>query len=184
MNVAAAATPLVVNFQEPKMVEPLVPGHGPVDIATAQKVRDPVCGMTVDPLTSPHHAEHAGEVFHFCSAGCRTKFVAEPLRFLKGEPTPVKAAAGAIYTCPMHPEIRQPGPGSCPICGMALEPELVSADSGPDPELVDMTRRFWIGLALTAPVFFLEMGSHFIDLHRWITPGAKDCVQFDLTSPA
>ena len=68
----------------------------------------------------------------------------------------------------MHPEIRQVGPGACPICGMALEPELVTADAGPNPELADMTRRFWIGLALTLPVFALEMGGHLLDLHRWI----------------
>ncbi|MDO9473021.1 MAG: YHS domain-containing protein, partial [Caulobacter sp.] len=84
---------------------------------------DPVCGMSVDPATTPHHAAHDGEAFHFCSAGCRTKFTADPEKYLsrdRAEDPP--APAGTIFTCPMHPEIRQVGPGSCPICGMALEP--------------------------------------------------------------
>ena len=100
-------------------------------------MKDPVCGMTVDPAKTAHHAEHAGHAYHFCSAGCRTKFVAEPGRYLQArEPLRAEAVApGTIYTCPMHPQIRQPGPGSCPICGMALEPETPSADAGPNPEL-------------------------------------------------
>lgn len=123
------------------MVEPLAAGYAPVPTATLPKALDPVCGMTVDPESTTHHAEHAGRHFHFCSARCRTRFVAEPERYLENSskpPTP--ARAGTIYTCPMHPEIRQEGPGSCPICGMALEPEVFTADAGPDPELVDMTR--------------------------------------------
>ena len=90
---------------------------------------------------------------------------------------------GAIYTCPMHPEIRQVGPGSCPICGMALEPEMVSADAGPNPELADMARRLWIGLALTAPVFALEMGGHLFDLHGWIGQQTSNWVQLLLATP-
>src|SRR5262252_7722195 len=114
---------------------------------------DPVCGMSVDPHTTPHRHTYQGRPYYFCSSGCRTKFAADPTRFL----SPVAAAAtpvkpGTIYTCPMHPEIRQAGPGTCPICGMALEPELVSADSAPNPELADMTRRFWTGLVLSSPV--------------------------------
>ena len=105
-------------------------GHEPGDAAaaTGHPVKDPVCGMTVDPHTAKHRAEHAGEPYYFCSAGCRTKFMADPARYLdpaaaaKAEPVP----EGTIYTCPMHPQIRQVGPGSCPICGMALEPVLVS----------------------------------------------------------
>ena len=85
------------------------------------KVKDPVCGMTVDPATSKHHLTHHGETFHFCSAGCRTKFAADPAKYLAKEKSPEpEMPAGTIYTCPMHPEIRQVGPGSCPICGMAL----------------------------------------------------------------
>ena len=109
-----------------------------------QQAIDPVCGMTVDPKTAKHKAEHKGHTYYFCSAGCRTKFVATPEKYLDKVEEP--AVAGAIYTCPMHPEIRQVGPGSCPICGMALEPVTVTAESGPNPELADMTRRFWIGL--------------------------------------
>jgi Cu+-exporting ATPase len=127
---------------------------------------DPVCGMTVDPHTTPHKHTYQGRPYYFCSAGCRTKFAAEPAKYLSGKPaeqTPVPE--GTIYTCPMHPEVRQVGPGSCPICGMALEPDVVTADSGPNPELADMTRRFWIGLALTIPVFLLEMGQHLLGLH-------------------
>ena len=93
------------------------------------------------------------------------------------------APAGTIYTCPMHPQIRQIGPGNCPICGMALEPELAAAESGPNPELADMGRRFWIGLALTAPVVALEMGAHLIDLHRWISSQTSNWAQFALATP-
>src|SRR5437660_6759391 len=93
-------------------------------------------------------------------------------------PTP----AGAIYTCPMHPEVRQVGPGSCPICGMALEPLLPTAEAGPDPEFADMTRRFWIGLALTAPVFLLDMGGHVFDLHRAIGQTAVNLIKFTLAA--
>src|SRR5262245_31781385 len=113
-------------------------GHGTA--ATATAALDPVCGMTVDPATTPHRHTHRSTPYFFCSAGCRTKFAADPEKYLgKREPDP-PAPPGTMYTCPMHPEIRQIGPGACPICGMALEPELVSADSGPNPELADMTR--------------------------------------------
>ena len=92
------------------------------------------------------------------------------------------AAAGTIYTCPMHPQIRQSGPGSCPICGMALEPEMVTADSGPNPELIDMTRRFWVGLGLTIPVFMLEMGGHLLNLHV-VGPQMSNWIQLVLATP-
>jgi Cu+-exporting ATPase len=146
---------------------------------------DPVCGMTVNPLTTPHHADHAGATYHFCAASCRAKFVANPARYL--DPEQLKAAADAApkdaeYTCPMHPEIRQIGPGSCPICGMALEPMMVTADSGPNHELIDMTRRFWFGLALALPVFLLEMGSHLTGLHL-LAPQLSNWVQLALATP-
>ena len=119
----------------------------PAHTSAESSVIDPVCGMTVDPHTAKHRAEHHSHPYYFCSAGCRTKFVADPQKYLgPREPEPV--IEGAIYTCPMHPEIRQEGPGSCPICGMALEPEMPAADTGPNPELADMTRRFWIGARL------------------------------------
>ena len=153
--------------------------------STPDQVTDPVCGMTVDPATTPHHAVHDGHEYHFCSSGCRTKFVADPDRFVGDRPPEhIDVAPGTIWTCPMHPEIRQDHPGPCPICGMALEPETVTADAGPSAELVDMTRRFWIGLALTIPVFLLEMGSHFIPaIHRAVPPVISVWVQLALATP-
>ncbi len=145
---------------------------------------DPVCGMSVDPATTPHHAEHQGEAFHFCSAGCRTKFIADPLKYLsKDRAEDPPAPPGTIYTCPMHPEIRQVGPGSCPICGMALEPETITADSGPNPELADMTRRFWVAVALSLPVFALEMGGHLFNLHHYLPGQWSNWIQFALATP-
>src|SRR6201992_840033 len=144
-------------------------GHDHQHADTAKTARDPVCGMSVNPETSKHRFEHNGTTYHFCCNGCRTKFEADPEKYLneKAEAKEVPAPAGTIYTCPMHPEIHQVGPGSCPICGMALEPEQISLDDKPDPELIDMTRRFWIALALTVPVFVLEMGG---DLGLRIVP--------------
>jgi Cu+-exporting ATPase len=155
--------------------------------AAEARVKDPVCGMMVDPAKTPHHAGHAGQEFHFCGAGCRTKFLADPAKYLDAKPAlraePV--VPGAIYTCPMHPEVRQTGPGSCPLCGMALEPEVPTAEAGPNPELVDFTRRFWIGLALTAPIFVLEMGGHIpgLGLHHLVPPKISGWVQFLLATP-
>ena len=151
----------------------------------APTVTDPVCGMNVDPKTSPHHAEHAGRDFAFCSAGCRTKFVADPAKYLdpKGAASAAEAPEGAIYTCPMHPQIRRVGPGSCPICGMALEPELVTAEAPENHELQDFTRRFWVGLALAIPVFVLEMGGHLIGGGRWIAPQVSAWIQLVLATP-
>jgi Cu+-exporting ATPase len=151
----------------------------------ANTVKDPVCGMSVDPHTAKHRAEHAGHPYYFCSAGCRTKFIADPERYLNGKPTLDAAGApeGAVYTCPMHPEIRQIGPGSCPICGMALEPTLVSRDAGPNDELIDMTRRFRIGAALTVPVFFLEMGGHLTGLADRLGQQNSNWIQLLLATP-
>ena len=122
---------------------------------------DPVCGMSVDRSMAEHLSKHAGERFYFCSARCKDKFDAAPEMYLKAKPTPEPMPAGTIYTCPMHPEIEQVGPGDCPICGMALEPKGVpTGEEGPNPELVDFTRRFWIGAALTIPVVLLAMGGY------------------------
>ena len=147
------------------------------------RVTDPVCGMSVDPRTSPHHAQHQGQDYHFCSAGCRTRFVADPERYLTPQ-EPVEVPEGTIWTCPMHPEIRQDHAGACPICGMALEPEMVTADTGPSPELADMSRRFWIGLVLALPVLLLEMGSHlFPALHHLVPMRLNAWIQMALASP-
>jgi Cu+-exporting ATPase len=154
-------------------------GHGNTAAprpADAHKVKDPVCGMWVDPHNAKHQTEHAGRPYYFCSAGCRAKFEADPLRYLEpAEAAPVPE--GAIYTCPMHPEVRQEGPGACPICGMALEPLVAMADAGPNHELIDMTRRFWIGLALTVPVVVLEMGGHVLGLDRVVSRTASNWIQ-------
>ena len=144
---------------------------------------DPVCGMAVSPHTAKYRAEHAGRTYYFCSEGCRKKFVSEPRRYLAGDAETDIEPEGTIYTCPMHPEIRQVGPGSCPICGMALEPALVSAELTVNPELVDMTRRFWIGLALTIPVFLLEMGGHLTGLHAWLGQQTSNLWQLLAATP-
>lgn len=136
---------------------------------------DPICGMTVDIATAKYKHSFGGSTWYFCSKHCLDKFAAEPERYAKAksEPAPAPSAPpGAIYTCPMHPEIRQPGPGSCPKCGMALEPVVASAEDQPNPELVDMTHRFWIGLALTLPVLALAMAEHLPGLHGML-PGPK-----------
>ncbi len=155
-------------------------GHGAAAVAT---VRDPVCGMSVDPNKAAHHAKHQGD-YHFCSARCREKFVANPQAYLTA-PTEAEAPvkAGVIYTCPMHPQIRQVGPGNCPICGMALEPESAIEDAGPNHELIDMTRRFWVSVALALPIVALEMGGHLTDLHMWLGSQLGNWLQFALATP-
>jgi Cu+-exporting ATPase len=167
-----------------------LPGPAPLGAASAvgtALATDPVCGMSVDPATSKHRHTHAGALFHFCSARCQQKFIADPARYLTpsaadAEPAPSK---GVIYTCPMHPEIRRNGPGICPICGMALEPLTVSGDAGPNVELIDMTRRFWIGLALTVPVVVLEMGGHlpWLHLHDHVPAAIATWLQCALATP-
>ena len=163
--------------------------HHPV---TAEPVvQDPVCGMPVDPADSQHHAKHDGITYHFCSPQCHATFEASPTRYLGAHPGAAAAApepdAGAAeveYTCPMHPEIRQLGPGACPICGLALEPVTVSAETGPSHELVDMTRRFWVAVALSIPVVILEMGGHlFPALHEVISPTVSTWSQLLLATP-
>ncbi len=144
-----------------------VAGPGHVDGDQAGQAIDPVCGMTVTMATAKHRLAYKGQDHFFCSAGCRTRFEGDPEKYLapKSSQPEEKMPEGTIYTCPMHPEVRQVGPGSCPICGMALEPETVSLDDAPDPELIDMTRRFWIGLALTLPVFVIDMAAHLGGIH-------------------
>lgn len=157
-------------------------GHGN---GSAAQVIDSVCGMTVDPLTTPHHAEHAGQDYYFCSARCRKKFVADPDHVLnKAAIPPAESAPGTIWTCPMHPEVLQDHPGPCPNCGMALEPAMVTADSAPNAELIDMTRRLWIGLAFSLPILVLEMGGHlFPAIHHLIPVRFSIWVQLLLATP-
>jgi Cu+-exporting ATPase len=140
--------------------------------------------MDVDPSATPHQAKHGGRSYYFCSAGCLQKFIADPSRYLDQKGGQLESVApGAIYTCPMHPEVRQVGPGSCPICGMALEPVDVTAEQGPNPELVDMTRRFWMALALTIPVFALEMGQHLVGLGHLVGQSTSNWIQLVLATP-
>ena len=138
--------------------------------------------MKVDPHAAKHKAAHAGTTYYFCSAKCREQFEADPVRYVTPRKRP-PAPAGTIYTCPMHPQIRQVGPGSCPICGMALEPEQASLVEGPSQELIDMRRRFWIGTALTVPVAALEMGGHVLGLDHLVDQQTSNWVQFVLATP-
>ena len=144
---------------------------------------DPVCGMTVDPAKATHHVVHGGTDYHFCSAGCLAKFTAQPTKYLADAPrTEVTAAPGAMWTCPMHPEIRREGPGTCPICGMALEPEEPSLDDAPNPELIDFTRRFWISTALVIPLLVISMIAELIGV-QFVTPEASPWIQLSLATP-
>jgi Cu+-exporting ATPase len=147
---------------------------------------DPVCGMSVDPATSSLHHEHEGQTYWFCNPKCRAKFIADPEQYLRSDARE-RAAQGdpdAIYICPMHPEVRQQGPGACPLCGMALEPEEITADDAPNPELLEMRRRWWIAAALALPVFALEMGAHVFGHLPGITPKASVWAQGLLATPA
>jgi len=160
--------------------------------------------MDVDPATTPYRENDRGQAYFFCAAGCREKFLADPQAYVSGKATFLKmpsqgespplfqlsafksgrsgVTSAAIFICPMDPEIRQAGPGTCPICGMALEPEMPAMQAGPNPESVDMRRRFSIGLALALPVLALEMGGHLFNLH-WLSQQASHWVQFALATP-
>ncbi len=143
--------------------------HGATTGATGL-VKDPVCNMTVDPSRAAARVDHDGASYFFCSAGCAAKFEADPARYVRPSASPpAPAQPGATYTCPMHPEIVRDGPGACPICGMALEPRVAALEEGPNPELVDMTRRFWVSAVLAIPVLLLAM-SPFVagSLRVWI----------------
>lgn len=163
---------------------------------------DPVCGMTVNPSNAAGQHTFQGTTYYFCATSCLNKFRANPTAYLKPQEQPAAAATGASaeaggsqsahptppaarpeYTCPMHPEIVQLGPGTCPLCGMALEPKIVSLDDAPDPELADMTRRFWVCLALAAPVFLLAMGEMWPPLAHLIAPRVSLWAQFLLATP-
>ena len=151
----------------------------------AKTARDPVCGMMVDPNTTEHQSAHDGHPYYFCSTGCHTKFDADPEKYLAPtalqtqEPVP----EGTVYTCPMHSQIRQVGPGACPICGMALEPLMMTADTPANPELADFTRRFWVGLALAVPVFIIEMSGHLFNIDHLLAPQTSNWIQLLLATP-
>jgi Cu+-exporting ATPase len=165
-------TPEAGNFRDGRMTD--------IDMIT----RDPVCGMSVDRATARHLSKHAGEQFYFCSAGCLSKFEATPETYLGDRPAPEPMPEGTLYTCPMDPEIVQEGPGDCPICGMALEPMMPSADAGPNPELVDFKRRLVIGAPLALAVLVLEMGGHLgLPWGEWLGHRTVQWLQFGLATP-
>ncbi len=143
-----------------------------------------MCGMTVDAHTTPYRHEHRGETYYFCSRGCLAKFAQGPERYLEPAPKPAEPVTEAtVYTCPMHPEIRQAGPGACPICGMALEPLVASAAAAPNPELADMRRRFWVAVVLAVPVAVLDMGGHMIAPSQHLSQTLLNWVQLILATP-
>jgi Cu+-exporting ATPase len=152
---------------------------------------DPVCGMTVDKYAGKPTHVHAGHTYYFCSQGCRTKFAADPTRYLdKAGAAPEPVPAGTLYTCPMHPEIVQEGPGHCPICGMALEPKGVppmdAHDHGGHPELVDFTRRLWVAVPLSLALLIMDMGAHVfgIDVLPFLGPGVQAWLKLAIALPA
>jgi Cu+-exporting ATPase len=175
--------------------------HGPSDHhhpeVMSSRVRDPVCAMIVDPATAKGgRVEHDGEIFAFCSAKCRARFEAEPRAFLRTDesspdaPPAARATsevpAGTLWTCPMHPEIVRPEPGSCPICGMALEPKIVTLEDTPNPELSDMTRRFWVSATLSLPLLAMGMSPMLPGdpAAHWIPAAWSSWVQLALAGPA
>ena len=186
------------------------PSNSPGDIGTRLE-RDPVCGMRVVPRKAAGTVEHAGEDYYFCSVGCRDKFKAAPEKFLSSStlkpvntgssspligiappstkiilaPANVHTSAKLEYTCPMHPEIVRDAPGACPICGMALEPRTVSEIEPLNPELISMTRRFWVSVGLTAPIFLLAMSELLSGnpLGRWMSQQTKNWIELALATP-
>ncbi len=159
------------------------PAHKPVaSTAVDSGLKDPVCGMSVT-SQSPHSLQHEGETVYFRSAGCKTKFAADPQKYSSGSETRAAsepAAPGTMYTCPMHPEVRQDRPGTCPKCGMALEPEMPSLEEVESPELTDFRRRFWWTLPLTVLVTLLAMAGH---RSGWFSPGAQSWIELALSAP-
>jgi Cu+-exporting ATPase len=158
--------------------------HRPEPPAAAH---DPVCGMTVDPAKAKHQAEQAGHSYFFCGAKCRDKFTDDPARYVISSPHGRGPAAGEVlWTCPMHPQIVRKEPGNCPICGMTLEPMTPAAGDAVSPELRDMTRRFWVGVALSVPLLAIAMAEHFnkAALDALLSPRLLVWVQLILGTPA
>lgn len=161
-------------------------GHGETTAPAKDHVIDPVCGMMVDIHAGKPTYEHEGHTYYFCSEGCRIKFAKEPERFLdkKGEPEPLPQ--GTLYTCPMHPQIVQEGPGHCPICGMALEPMGVPGEDELNPELIDFTRRLKLAVPLSAALILLDMGAHVFHLNPlpFLSPEGQQWLKLALAIPA
>ncbi len=170
---------------EPQMHEHSHHGHGEKD----GTVRDPVCGMHVDPARAPAREYYQGTTYYFCSAGCAAKFRADPGTYVQAPapaatPTTPATPAGTLWTCPMHPEIVRDAPGSCPICGMALEPKTATLADEENPELRDMTRRFWVGVVLSAPLLALAMSAMAPGLHDLLpAPRIRQLLELLLASP-
>ncbi|HEV2298689.1 MAG TPA: heavy metal translocating P-type ATPase [Candidatus Acidoferrales bacterium] len=176
----------------------------PVGATGEQLATDPVCGMKVDPERAKARREHEGKTYYFCCEGCATKFTSAPEKYLSAKAaaphsahvatilpaTPARpsvavatsAARGLEYTCPMHPEIVRNQPGACPICGMALEPRVATLEEAPNHELISMTRRFWLSVALAAPLIFLAMWA---DMSRaaWLSTAARSWIELCLATP-
>ena len=148
------------------------------------EAKDPVCGMTVQRATARYLARHDGQRFYFCSGHCQARFEASPEEHLGPRSEPEPAPEGVKYTCPMDPEIVRDAPGDCPVCGMALEPMMPTADAGPNPELADFRRRLWIGAPLGLATLVLEMGGHLgLPMAEWLGPLLHVWLQFLLATP-
>ncbi|WP_376710237.1 heavy metal translocating P-type ATPase [Pseudochrobactrum lubricantis] len=159
-------------------------GHHHGDHDHGNKVKDPVCGMMVDPAAGKPHMTYKGHEYHFCSDSCHGKFKADPEKYLTAQSAAAPAIKGAQYTCPMHPEIIRDEPGSCPICGMALEPVMPSLDDGPNPELVDFTRRFWVSAICSVPLLIVTMGPMLgLPVREWIGEQRTVWLEFILATP-
>ncbi|MBX8785006.1 heavy metal translocating P-type ATPase [Ochrobactrum sp. GRS2] len=156
--------------------------HGDHD--HGNKVKDPVCGMMVDPAAGKPHMAYKGHEYHFCSDSCHGKFKADPEKYLTAQSATTPAIKGAQYTCPMHPEVIRDEPGSCPICGMALEPVMPSLDDGPNPELIDFTRRFWVSAICSIPLLIVTMGPMLgLPIREWIGEQRTVWLEFILATP-
>ncbi len=172
-----------INTSQPQVVQI---GRKPIDEKDLETHRDPVCKMIVKPDSAAASYDYSGKTFYFCAVNCQKKFRQNPAHFLDPKTKPQSMTGDSNegkYTCPMDPEIVQTGPGSCPICGMALEPMVISLDDEPDPELIDMTRRFWISAALTIPVFIMAMAEMIPGLNRIVPPNIPLWIQFILAAP-
>ncbi|HWD12936.1 heavy metal translocating P-type ATPase [Pseudochrobactrum sp. sp1633] len=160
-------------------------GHHHGDHDHGNKVKDPVCGMMVDPAAGKPHMTYKGHEYHFCSDSCHGKFKADPEKYLTAQSAAAPAIKGAQYTCPMHPEVIRDEPGSCPICGMALEPVMPSLDDGPNPELIDFTRRFWVSAICSIPLLIVTMGPMLgLPVREWIGEQRTVWLEFILATPA